>query len=185
MQPAHDTNRDEPILFPLSLKKSASTPDEMAETLEKLEEISALVLGTDRIKLKFEHPSLGPVTRYSTPLSPALTRNTLQRKSDSSSMELSSLCSLIYTIFNSGFKSRVILGKDLRIWDFIEKASTYLSSPLASDPESQLDTIIKYANSQSHWSRELKFEWLIISGISKKILHVWIDMVGLYVFKIE
>ena len=51
-----------------------------------------------------------------------------------------------------------------------------IGAGLASDPSTILIAAVEEAN-RTHWSRSVKFEYFVIIGAIRKMLHVWFRLV--------
>eukprot|EP00054_Salpingoeca_dolichothecata_P023401 m.155953 g.155953 ORF g.155953 m.155953 type:complete len:566 (+) comp24672_c0_seq1:239-1936(+) len=86
------------------------------------------------------------------------------------------LTQVLFDVLQNGFKSKAIFGSQRHVWDFIEKvAAEKKDVQLASDPAGILVSSVGRANSSSA-PKTARFEWLMCSGATRHVLHVWIEL---------
>ena len=132
--------------------------------LEATERSALLVLGPQRVKCKFEGNMGLTDTWY---------------------VDNESLVGVVRDVLSSGMRSKRLLSSRLHAWDYIERASALHTGTLASDPESLLAETVIAANQHTSWPRETKLEWLVAVGVSRKIMHVWLEMVRLVLINVH
>lgn len=82
----------------------------------------------------------------------------------------------LLSIFSFGFRAKMALGPKKHVWDFVHRAARQMTpGDLISDPATTLIATVAEAN-RLRWPKRVKFEYFVITGAKRKLLHVWFSL---------